>query len=292
MPTQPLPQHIAHADTAADTAAVDTSQLYHAPLYSDSLPTLVAADSAAAPLNQTATLQPVSGQPASPRGHSLIHDTGAMSLLIAAVFFLVVSYRIGYKYIEQLAHNMFSVRRRESLFEDNTVNETQILSALILLSCTLQGLLAFQAISTYHPSLSLSLQQSTTAYVLIFAGIALAFYLLQIVFYNLLGFIFADRDSTRVWLDGFKASQATLGLLLFPVAAVSLAIPSTVKTMLIIAASLYICCRIVFISKGFRIFYSNLMSVVYLILYLCSVEIVPLVLIYVATIAICNHITF
>lgn len=277
---------------AHDSVAVDTSQLFHAPLYTDSFPTLPTADSVATPLNASGTLKPVVGEPATPRGHSLIYDTGSMALLLAALFFLVVSYRTGYKYLENLAHNMFSVRRRESLFEDYTVNETQILSALIVLTCTLEGLLMYQAVSLWHPVLSARLQHAMSWHVLLFVGIALAFYLLQLVLYNVLGYIFSDKESTRVWLDGFKASQALLGLLLFPVVALSLTTPSLCKPMLISAIILYICTRFIFIFKGIRIFYSNLLSIVYFILYLCSVEIVPLIAIYGITIKLCSHITF
>ena len=277
---------------AHDSVAVDTSQLFHAPLYTDSFPTLPAADSVATPLNACGTLKPVVGESATPRGHSLIHDTGSMALLLAALFFLVVSYRTGYKYLEGLAHNMFSVRRRESLFEDYTVNETQILSALILLTCTLEGLLMYQAVTLWHPVLSERLQHAMSWHVLLFMGIALAFYLLQLVLYNVLGFIFSDKESTRVWLDGFKASQALLGLLLFPVVALSLTLPSLCKPMLISATILYICARFIFIFKGIRIFYSNLLSILYFILYLCGVEIVPLIVIYGITINLCKHITF
>ena len=287
---KPTAQHTAPQDTTAhDTAAVDTSHLYHAPLYTDSFPTLTAADSVATPLNQGALIQPIEGDAATARGHSLIQDTGAMGLLLAALFFLVVSYRMGYKYLENLAHNMFSVRRRESLFEDYTVKETQILSALIGLTCTLEGLLGFQAIEFFNPGLQASLHQSMSLHVVIFVAIAVAFYLIQMMFYHLLGYIFSDRDSTRVWLDGFKASQALLGLLLLPVVCVSLAHPEFVKMTLILAAILYFCARFIFICKGFRIFYSNLLSLVYFILYLCSVEIVPLMVISGATVSICNY---
>jgi len=282
--------HITQPDTTAhDTAAVDTSQLYHAPLYADSFPTLRAADSAARPLSHAAIIQPVKGEPVTSRGHSLIHDTGAMSLLLAALFFLVVSYRTGYKYLENMGHNLLSVRRRESLFEDNTADETQILSALIGLTCTLEGLLGYQAIELFHPDLLSRLQQSVALHVLMLVGVALVFYLLQIVLLRLLGYVFSDRDSTRVWLDGFKASQALLGLLLFPVVALSLARPESVNYVLICATILYFCTRFAFICKGFRIFYSNLLSLVYFILYLCSVEIVPLAIVYGATISLCYY---
>lgn len=282
--------HIAPADTVADTAAVDTSQLYHSPTFTDSFPTLTSADSTALPLDQTAVMTiPADVQPLD-RGHSLVHDTGAMSLLLASLFFLVVSYRNGYKYIENLLHNMFSVRRRENLFEDYTVKETQILSALIGLTCVTEAIMMYQGVRHFHPSLLGSLQQFTTLHIVAFFGVALGFYFLQMLVFNLLGYIFSDHASTKVWLDGFKATQALLGLLLFPLVAVSLTQPQYTEKLLISAFILYFCLRFVFICKGFRIFYSNLLSLVYFILYLCAVEIVPLVLTYGATIALCNSI--
>jgi len=47
---------------------------------------------------------------------------------------------------------------------------------------------------------------------------------------------------------------------------------------------LYLVARLIFIIKGIRIFYSNLTSIVYFILYLCAVEIVPVVVMATVTI--------
>ncbi|MDE6169760.1 MAG: DUF4271 domain-containing protein, partial [Duncaniella sp.] len=46
------------------------------------------------------------------------------------------------------------------------------------------------------------------------------------------------------------------------------------------AVVFYFLTRILFICKGFRLFYDNFGSLLYFILYLCTLEIVPLVLIY------------
>ena len=43
---------------------------------------------------------------------------------------------------------------------------------------------------------------------------------------------------------------------------------------------LYLVVRLIFICKGFRLFYDNLLSSVYFILYLCTLEIAPLILLY------------
>ena len=58
--------------------------------------------------------------------------------------------------------------------------------------------------------------------------------------------------------------------------------------MLWIGVIIYISCRIVFICKGFRIFFNNLVSLLYFILYLCSVEIVPVILSFTGAIFLCR----
>ena len=110
--------------------------------------------------------------------------------------------------------------------------------------------------------------------------------------YHVLGYVFADSISTRLWIDGFKATQSLLGLLLLPVIGVMLLKPELSTPMLLVAAGLYICARLVFICKGFRIFYGNLSSIVYFILYLCSLEIVPLVMLGAGTIYLCRNVLY
>ncbi|MDE6240375.1 MAG: DUF4271 domain-containing protein, partial [Muribaculaceae bacterium] len=42
----------------------------------------------------------------------------------------------------------------------------------------------------------------------------------------------------------------------------------------------YLLFRLVFISNGFSIFYRNIFSLVYFILYLCTLEIIPLIYVF------------
>ncbi|MBR1882522.1 MAG: DUF4271 domain-containing protein [Muribaculaceae bacterium] len=285
-----MPQTLAHNTPLDSLHAADSAATYYAPQYTDAFPTaqdsdtlLMAESVQSLPLMEKHPLQP-----AVPRKSLLIEDTGAMLLLLATVLFLTVSYRTGYKYIENFFHNMFSVRRRDNLFEDHTVKETQILSALVAVACVAEGLLGYFALSLHVPDLRLALAGQPTLAIGLLSAIALAFYLAQLVCFHLLGYVFADKVSTKLWLDGFKASQSILGIALLPVAGIALAVPSLVKAMLIVGIILYFCVRILFICKGLRIFYSNLLSLVYFILYLCTVEIVPLALMTVLTVSLCR----
>ena len=174
---------------------------------------------------------------------------------------------------------MFSTRRRENLFEDHTVHETSIQAALVANTCIVEGFIIYFAVQLLWPVFAPSLQQGIFLHVAAYTGLALVFYAAQWVVYKVLGYTFLDSVGSRLWIDGFKASQAFLGLALLPVLVLLMLYPANGKLLLSVAALLYLVGRLVFVIKGFRIFYGNLTSIIYFLLYLCAVEIVPLVLV-------------
>ena len=280
--------HTAALATDSIPDSIAAEQAYYPPHYIDGFGDSVGNDTVLQSMSQLQVLE----QPAGERPQDFVpwplHDAGTMALVMGALFLVVVSYRTGYKYIEQFFHNMFSTRRQESIFEDHTLNETQILSALIINTCVMESVLAYCALTFYLPSLAVSLQSAITLHVAALAGLALAFYLVQLMAYKLIGFVFADGVATKLWVDGFKASQSLLGLLLAPVVGLILVKPAWAASLMPVGMVLYALSRLVFICKGFRIFYSNLPSIVYFILYLCAVEIVPIALVVKATIFVCG----
>ena len=268
--------------------ATDSVQPYYAPSYTDGFPDSTGNDTTVAPLDRLPVMTVPEGQRQPAHNSPLTADSWVMLGLLAVIVLLMASYRSGYKYIQNLFHHMFSVRRRENLFEDRTVNESRILLALILLTAVAEGVIAYFGLCHYRPDLAPRLTASPTLFVGLLAAEAIGFFLLQLALFSLLGYVFSDSVSTGLWLDGFKASQSILGLLLLPAAGVALASAGCVRQVLIYSAIMYVSARFVFICKGFRIFYSNLLSHVYFILYLCAVEIVPLILLYVATVGLCR----
>ncbi len=276
---------------AADSVVIqrpDTVEPYYAPQYVDGFPHAQAGDSTLESINSLPVMElPPKGE-AQQFARSPLHDTPSMILLIAGLLAVALSYHTGYKYIENFFHYMFSTRRRENLFEDHTVNETKILAALIANTCIVEGLIVYLAVQFLKPALAASLQSSVFPHVMAFTGMALGFYIVQRLVFMALGFTFTDKVSSGLWLDGFKATQAFLGLVLLPVLVLLMVYPTHSKMLLIVATILYSVVRFIFICKGIRIFYSKLSSIIYFILYLCAVEIVPLVILTGVTIWICG----
>ena len=290
-----MPVTAHQADTAhqAGTQTVtspqrDTTATHYAPQYLDGFPVKAASDTALGSIDTLAVMEVPPRGEALPFTRSPLHDTPSMALLIAGLIAVALCYHTGYKYIENFFHYMFSTRRRENLFEDHTVNETSILAALIANTCIVEGFLVYLAVQLLRPDLAPSLQENVFLHIGAFCLMAVGFYGVQWVAYKVLGYTFSDKEGTRLWLDGFKSTQSLLGLLLLPVLILLMVFTSSGKLLLMVAALLYLVARLIFVFKGFRIFYSKMSSYLYFILYLCAVEIVPLVILTGVTIWICG----
>lgn len=224
---------------------------------------------------------------ATPRHISPLYDNGSMLLVLAVIFVTTVSYRKGYKYVADFFHNISSVRERQNLFEDHTVKETQIMTALTANTCIFGAILLYIAYGfLYHPT-----EPAATpvfGFVAALSAFTALFHIAMLGLCWLLGFIFSDKLSTGLWLDGVKASASMLGVMLAPITFAILIFPAFVKTGLIMAIILYFLARIIVIYKAFRIFFNNLQSLLYFILYLCSVEIVPVVLSFAGAMDLCG----
>lgn len=197
------------------------------------------------------------------------YDTGVMCLLIGTFLVLAANFRHYSTFVKTFAQDLWKVRNRDNVFTDHTMSETRVIASFILLLCLCEGIIIFSLVAPHAPGLH------------IFGGVAMftllsgAFYWMQQLSYQSVGYSFTSTDNARQWLKGFRASQSLLGVTLVVPAMIVLFNPGMATAIALLSATLYIMARIIFILKGFRIFYDNSFSLIYFILYLCTLEIVP-----------------
>lgn len=212
------------------------------------------------------------GMQPQPRAMLPGYDSGVMCLLIAALVVLAVNFRHCSTYLKNLPSNLWSVKNRDNAFSPtHTISETRIVIAFALIVCVMEGIIVYSLVPAIVPS-----SWSAGAGVAIATAVAAIYYMAQLVAYSVTGYIFATPRARSLWLKGFNASQSILAITLTVPALWVLFNPGTALTVAFIAAFIYIFVRILFICKGFRIFYINSFSLVYFILYLCTLEIAPL----------------
>ncbi len=213
-------------------------------------------------------------------GESLNHLPGRDSgvLMLLGITILVVIYGMWHssKLFGSLLQDLLSTRRRENAFDDHAARDIHVIIALILQGCVYQGLLLYAHINTFIPCAGSSPFVPAIAVI----GITTALYLFQLAAVAVVGNVFSDKIGAVQWIKGFNAQHVLSGFLFAILAMVSLFYPETVTAMSAMGALLYIVARVIFICKGFRIFYYNFGSLLYFILYLCTLEIIPAVLAY------------
>lgn len=205
------------------------------------------------------------------------YDSGVLCLLIGMFLVLAVNFRHYSTFFNSFFADLFSIRRREKNFSVRTFSETGVLGSVIMVLCLSQGIIINSLLPDIPPLAFFSHE-------FLLIGIltlgSLLYYFWQLAAYFTVGAVFTDRVSARMWIKGFNASQSLLAMLIVIPAVLVLFNPSISTGVVIMWAVSYLITRVIFICKGFRLFYDNSGSLIYFILYLCSLEIVPPVLLY------------
>lgn len=205
------------------------------------------------------------------------YDSGVLCLLIGMFLLLALNFRHYSTFFKNFLSDLLSVRRREKTFGVRTFSETGVQISIVLIACLSEGIIINSALPERRAIGPVSGEFAVIGSLTL---MAMLYYLWQLAAYGTVGSIFTDKVSARMWMKGFNASQSLLSMLIVVPAIVVLFNPSASHLVLTLGAIFYFFARLAFICKGFRLFYDNFGSLLYFILYLCSLEIVPLVLLY------------
>lgn len=196
--------------------------------------------------------------------------TGGSSLALLLMGTLVVTALSSpsvARALKTYRNNLLSVRPRNNAFDGmgRVPLPISILIALIFI--------IFGGTSLYL-GLGMPIAPSFAAAATVMA-VTGTYYVAQLIVYNLIGYAFTTPEGRRQWVEGFNASQAFTGILLIAPALLLLCMPQWRPELAWLAAGVYILGRIVFVCKGFRIYYRNLRSLVYFALYIACIEVIP-----------------
>lgn len=225
----------------------------------------VAADTAYAIVLERPAAEPLPQREEPSAGMSWV--VGVLVLVAAAV---AVRYRNNPKYPEMLLADMYEVRERRNVF-DSTARETTFLVMLNALWCLSTGVLLGAAAGS-----------ATAIGYAVGAACMTVYTLFMALPYYVVGTVFADIRHAALWERGYTSGQALGATPMLVLALLQIVYPGESEIWLISSAVIWGVLKIVFIWKGFRIFFTRMSSWVLFLYYLCSLEIIPLILTYVA----------
>ena len=207
----------------------------------------------------------------------------AVLLLLAALVMFNANH--GRRLFRNLTQDLWGLRQRQNAFDEHTANETQTFILLILVLCVGQALLLYSwfvgnvAVTSFHViNLCLLALLALTCGLFVFKLLAIM----------AIGNIFTDSHSAALWTRGFNTTSAFLGILTIFPALIVIFYPSVAFPMIILALCTFLAAEVSFVIKGFKIFYDAFAVLLYFILYLCSLEIIPVVIVYMMARAICT----
>ena len=215
-----------------------------------------------------------------------------MGILFLLFFVIAFRFRGNRKYLSTLWRNIVEVKERHNMFDD-TVRETSFTVLLNALWCVCAGVMVYRLICLSIPSdIGDSFLPPTSPPPLLSiglcTGVAIAYTLFMLCAYWVVGTVFSTREHTAMWLKGYSATQGLLGFFYFPLTLFFFCYPLQSLTFLWVALIMLIIAKILFIWKGMRIFFNRSSSWVLFLYYLCSLEIVPLILAYIAALLLCS----
>lgn len=267
------------ADTAnIETKAAGTENL---PAASDTL--FLSPDSLATTTDSLSAEPPAvvidirPGLPAPLRpAHAPLRDDGLFVLLLAGLvlFLLSVRYR---KKIFSWQSDGTSEHRRDSNPTKHLIGiNAHLRNIFLTFTFIIEGTLG--AIALHVAGLPLPFHGGYATNALLFALPAALYFLCQQGIFVLLTTLFSTDTRGREWCDTHIIINLLLGIALFPFAFVATYLPEAAQICLICAIILYLLTRILFIIKGVKLFLRDFRSLLYFILYLCALEIAPLLL--------------
>jgi len=212
------------------------------------------------------------GMIAGGRGNSYAHSTPLIALLAGVLVVLALKASWVCRALRSYRNELWSVRRRGNVFDDAGSVPWPMALLLALVYIVFGGIVLYNC---PEPPAETSFTGAACA-----MGLVGAFYLFERCAYWAVGITFAGPDECHRWLGGFSATRAYSGLALIVPSLLMLFRPEWHKELLLVSLLIYFVAKILFIAKGFRIFYKGIVYLFYFILYFCTLEIIPLIVLY------------
>ncbi|MDE6205091.1 MAG: DUF4271 domain-containing protein, partial [Duncaniella sp.] len=130
------------------------------------------------------------------------YDSGVLCLLIGMFLLLASNFRHYSTFFKNFLGDLLSVRRREKTFGVRTFSETGVQASIVLIACFCEGIIINSAF-VERPVIG---PVSGEFFVIgALTLMALLYYIWQLAAYGVVGSIFTDKVSARMWMKGFNA---------------------------------------------------------------------------------------
>lgn len=202
-----------------------------------------------------------------------------VTIVLMLSFFLVVWVTsLSRHYLHEQVKNFFHYRQRENLFSERTQTELRGQVFLIFQTCFLLSILFFDYTQDY---LTEVFNQISPYKILgVSMGICCLYFTLKIGIYAFVNSIFFEKKKSQQWTDTYLLCVLGTGLALLPLSLLVVYFDFSFQHTAICFACIIIVDKILLFYKCSRIFFNYTFGIVHLFLYFCTLEIVPIFILF------------
>ena len=200
----------------------------------------------------------------------LRYDGWIAGIFIFCFFAMCYVFSRGRYILVQRTRSFFQTRERENIFVEKTVIDTHCQLLLLLQTCILAGLLF------YETTIDCRSEETLHTLLPLYVIAIILFCIIKWFAYKFVNWVFFDPIQNKQWIDSYFFTLSLFGILLFPVSLLVVYLEFPPFWSGIICVFLFMSVVLLKLYKSFCIFFSGLHGALFLFLYFCTLEILPL----------------
>lgn len=214
------------------------------------------------------------GMPGEPLPYQLRTDLPITCVVFLCFFLTIYGLKNSKKYLHQHLKSFFLHKERAGLFDDTYSFDIRHTLTLGSISCISAGLFIYGFFAKTEPLLFQTFSHTVILVICLFSILLLLAG--KVLLYQFVNWIFFDKDKNKTWLIAYFDLLSGVSLVLFPLLLLVIYFNLDFNFSKICILFVVICFEILLFYKCIRNFFSHFHGVLHLILYFCTLEIIPL----------------
>lgn len=209
-----------------------------------------------------------------PVDYEFRNDDYVTSLILFSFFIMAWVFASSWKFLRRQIKDFFYTRERTNLFAEREDNILRGRPFLVLQTSFFIALIFFASTRTYLPDVF----TQVSAYLILGTAtlVSLIYYLAKLILYNVVNHTFFSPAKCKQWNDIYLLSVLFTGCALLPVTLFVVFFDIPPQYIAIVGVLLLSVIKISLLYKCHGIFFRTRLGGMHLILYLCTLEIIPL----------------
>jgi len=201
-------------------------------------------------------------------------ENWVFGIVVFLFFLFVFSISKSYGTIPETIKTFFQVKERSSIFSNATINDFRVRFFLLIFSTGVLSLYAYLILNGSNSAFSIIVY----GYFLIVTSLFLVF---KSIIIDLLGYVFIDPRNLKMAKTSYFNIISFWGIALYPLLIFKIYAPVYLQnTIKIISLIICLIGCILIIIKLFQIFLDKIVASFYILLYLCTLEFLPLLVLF------------